>query len=462
MHTPKLTQFKFIQTLLEAGGEVYLVGGNVRDYLLKIPHNDYDFLVRKIDYARLEKLLKPFGWVNRVGKTFGILKLRSRSEPDLEIDISLPRIEKSTGTGHRDFEVDFDPELTVEHDLSRRDFTINAMALNVETKEIIDPFGGQKDLKAKLIRQVFKEAFKEDPLRLLRAIQFAARFKFRIEKETLAKIKKHAALIKTVSRERIIEEVKKLFTAPKPSRGFDLMRETGLLPHIFPSIHKMIGVKQPMKKNEDVYQHTMKVLDAARSATELEKPGEINIMFAALLHDAGKPKTAGFDEGKNRTSFYGHQNVSRGIARKWLNEFRAPTVGVDIPKVLKLIHNHMFETKAFFSDRAVRRFISKVGKENIFDLIDLRIADKKGGRFPQAMKGVIKLRERIRDEIKRKPPFGPKDLAVNGHDIINLGFPAGPIIGKIQKFLVEKVLDEPELNTKEELVKMIGENFSDS
>lgn len=455
-----IRDLKFLADIEKRGGEVYLVGGNVRDLFLGVEHKDFDLLVRLLSYETLTQVLKTYGWVGQVGKSFGILKFRPRDANGIEFDFSLPRTEVSTGTGHRDFNVEFDQNLPIEADLGRRDFTINAMALELKTGALIDPHGGQEDLEKKTLRQVFAGTFEEDPLRLLRAVQFAARFNLEIEPVTKEGMKQHAGLIATISRERIITEVKKLFSAERPSRGFDLMRETGLLDPLFPFVSKMIGVEQPMKKNEDVYQHTMKVIDAARSAKEMEKAGDPDLLFAALLHDAGKPKTKRFDRKKNKTTFYGHQIVSKKIAARWLDENRASVIGLDIDKILSLVENHMFETKAFYSDRAIRRFVNKIGPDRIFDLIDLRIADKKGGRFPDSMKGILNLRSRIRDEINKKPPFGPKDLALNGHDIITLGFRPGPIIGEIQRFLVEKVLDEPGLNTREMLEKIVRENFS--
>lgn len=452
-------QFPFIDDLIRRGGEVYLVGGSVRDYLLKTDHKDLDLLVRKIPYASLIDILKKKGGVAAVGKLFGVIKFSPFTHDGLIFDIALPRIEKSTGTGHRDFEVDFDPELPVERDLARRDFTINSMALNLATGDIVDPFGGQKDLAGRILRQVFLEAFVEDPLRLLRAVQFAARFELTIDPETLTAMKRHAPLISTVSRERIIEEIRKLLLARRPSLGFDLMRETGILPIVFPFVHNMIGILQPMKENEDVYQHTMKVLDAARSCPDMEQPGDLEVTFAALLHDAGKPGTRGYDPKKKKTTFYGHQIVSKKIARRWLNDYRVSCIGVNTDRILNLIENHMFETKHYYTERAIRRFINKIGPDDIFKLIDLRIADRQGGKFPRSLKGVYRLREKIKEEMEKKPPFGPKDLAINGHDIMNLGFKPGPIIGKIQKFLIEKALDEPTLNEKEKLIELIKKNF---
>lgn len=461
MKRPHPPHLSFIKSLIKAGGEVYLVGGNVRDYFLNIKHKDHDLLVRKLSYTKLVKLLKSMGRVATVGKSFGVIKFHPKNDPEHEFDFSLPRVEKSTGPGHRDFHVDFDPGIPVEQDLARRDFSINAIAINMETDQIIDPFKGREDLEKRILRLVFHEAFVEDPLRILRGIQFAARFHLQVDPETLDLMKKNAPLIKKVSPERVIGEIGKLFMAERPSKGFDLMLETGVLDVLFPFVKKMIGVQQPMKKNEDVYQHTMKVLNASRSAEEMENQGNLEIMFAALLHDAGKPKTVGYDEEKKKTTFYGHQIVSKRIARRWLRDYKASTLGLNTDQVLTLVENHMFETKHYYSDRALRRFVNKVGKENIYKLIDLRIADKKGGRFPGSMKGVLKLKKRIQEELAKKPPFTAKDLAVSGHDIMNLGFKAGPIIGKIQKFLVEKVLDHPELNEKEKLIELVKKNFLD-
>lgn len=458
MQPEKLKSYAFFKTLITQGAEVFLVGGSVRDELLGKSVKDLDLVVRGVAMEDLISALKKHGQTNLVGKSFGVIKFRPKEAVETELDIALPRTEVSVGTGHKEFEVNFDPQLPLEEDLRRRDFTINAIAQNLSTGELVDPFGGQKDLAAGLIRTVFEASFREDPLRLLRAVQFAARLKFKIEERTFDEMRQHAGLIRTVAKERIIEEVRKLFLAEKPSVGFDLMRDTGLLQSVFPDVYQMIGVTQPNKNNEDVYTHTMKVLNAARAAEELDKPGNLEIMFAALFHDAGKPKTRRADaEDEKRVTFYNHQLVSTGIAWRWLKDFRATTIGLDPSHVCHLVKHHMFETKEFHNDRALRRFINKVGKDNVMDLLDLRLADKKGGRFPQKVYGIMKLREKIREEIEKKPPFTPKDLALNGHDIMELGFKPGPVIGEIQKFLMDKVLDEPELNTKETLTRLIEE-----
>lgn len=448
----------FIDQIHQAGGKVFEVGGTVRDALLGIPHKDKDLLVTGIPYPKLKKRLQALGRVLEVGKVFGVLKFRPEGE-DQEYDIALPRVEKSTGSGHRDFNVQFDESLPVELDLQRRDFTLNAMAKNLKTGELVDPFGGKQDLEKRLLRQVFAETFEEDPLRLLRAIQFAARFGLEIEPLTFESIKRHAHLIETVSPERIIEEIGKLFRAEKPSVGFYLMKDTDLLRHIFPELHRTIGVEQPNKVARDVFDHTMMVLDAARNCPDLGSPGDLEVMFASLFHDIGKPDTKAYNKELRRITFYGHQVVSTRMARKWLKRYRANMLGINTDNILSLVYNHMFETKSFYTEKAIRRFIHKIGKDLIFKLLDLRLADKKGGAFPDKFKGLLKLKERIIEELEKKPPFGPKDLAIDGYNLMKLGYPEGPILGKILKDLVEVVLDDPTKNTRESLEEHVLSHY---
>jgi len=445
----------FQKEILKSGGKIYEVGGAVRDRFLNRFHKDSDYIVTGIPIDELSKILKKFGNVAFVGKSFGVLKFTPSDEPGVIHDVAIPRKEVSTGDGHRDFKVTFDHRLPVEVDLARRDFTINAMARDLETGTITDPFNGKSDLKKNLLKQVFKEAFREDPLRLLRAVQFAARFELEIEDETFECMKKYAPLIKTVSGERIAEELKKLFSARKPSRGFEIMLETGLLQNVLPELAACVGIKQD--KGHDVFRHIMIVLDAAAGDKLIDHRGDIDLMFAALLHDVGKAKTVRYVEEQKRIAFFGHQIVSKRIAAKKLNGLKTTTVGVNVSAVLTLIENHMFETKSFYTDRAIRRFVAKVGKDLILKLIDLRIADNRGGKYPGGVQGVLKLKKRIIEELEKKPPFGPKDLAINGHDLMEIGVKPGPKMGNIIKRLVEVVLDDPVLNTKEKLLELAGE-----
>lgn len=438
------------KSIHDAGGEIYEVGGTVRDELLGIPIKDRDFLVTGVPIEQLSQLLKPFGGVAFVGKSFGVLKFSPFSENGPVFDIAIPRREVSTGSGHKDFNVDYDHNLPVEIDLARRDFTVNAIAKNIRTNKYTDPFDGRGDIKKGILKQVFAQAFEEDPLRLLRAVQFVARFGLKIEEETYVAMQKRAGLITTVSDERIAEEVRKLFLARKPSVGFDLMKECGLLPLVFPEIAATVGIEQD--KGHDVYRHTMIVLDAAAGDELIDNRGDLELMFAALLHDVGKAKTARFVPEQKRIAFFGHQIVSKRMAKKRLEKLKATTLGLDVGNVLNLIENHMFETKAFYSEKAIRRFIAKIGKEQILKLIDMRIADNRGGKYPGGVHGVLKLKKKIVEELGRKPPFGPKDLAVNGHDLMELGIKAGPKMGNVIKQLVDLVLDDPALNTKEQLL----------
>ncbi|MBU4484247.1 HDIG domain-containing protein [bacterium] len=442
----------FTLEIINAGGNIFEVGGTVRDRLLKRELKDRDYLVTGVPMDTLIAILKPFGKVALVGKFFGVIKFSPHKETGLTYDIAIPRKEISTGVKHKDFQVAFDHTLPVEEDLGRRDFTINAMAWNIESKKLVDPFNGEKDLKDNLLRQVFDNAFLEDPLRLLRAVQFTTRFNLEIEDRTLESMRQHADLIKTVSGERISFELEKLLRAPKPSIGFEIMRKTGIIHHLFPELEAIIGIQQDKQPKDDVWNHTMKVLDAARADKELLGPGDMEVMIATIFHDTGKARTKRFIEDQQRVAFFGHQIVSKRMARKKLEELKINCIGVDPKNILKLIENHMFDTKSYFSERAIRRFINKIGEDLIFKLMDLRLSDNRGGKYPAGIKGVLKLRKRIKEELDKKPPFGPKDLAIGGKDIMGLGIPEGPGIGGIIKQLVEVVLDDPKMNTREQLL----------
>jgi len=260
-------------------GQIYEVGGAVRDRLLSrtIEAKDRDYLVCGIPYTNLSKLLRNYGKVDLVGRSFGVIKFtQKRGNAPFTFDISLPRKEFSTGVGHKDFKVSFDPSLGVEEDLTRRDFTINAIALSLDSKELIDPLNGQLDLEKRQIRMVSPQAFPEDPLRMLRAIQFAARLEFIIEPLTLAAIKENASLIQSVSVERISEELNKLLVrAKEPSVGFRLLQETGLLKEILPELEETVDVYQPGGYHKyDVFEHILHMID--------ETPPKLHMRLTAM------------------------------------------------------------------------------------------------------------------------------------------------------------------------------------
>lgn len=444
-----------IDAIYASGGKVYEVGGVVRDRLLGHAAKDADLLVTGVAAAELRALLERFGTVHLVGQSFGVLKFQPEGHTGEAIDVALPRREISTGQGHRDFDVSFDHTLPVEVDLGRRDFTVNAIAQEMKTGELVDPHGGRKDLEARRLRMVFERAFEEDPLRILRGIQFAARLKLVVEPATREAMKRAAPLVASLSAERVVQELKKLLLAEVPSTGFYLMREVGVMKLILPELEALSGVLQPGKeKVGDAFDHTLKVLDAARADAALEYPGDVTLMLAALFHDLGKATTAKQEEG-GRLTFHGHQFVSKKLARRRMDQLKISQMGVNQDEILTLVENHMFDTGPAFTDKALRRFARKIGVPLVFKQIDLRIADNRGGAHPHNIKKPLNLRRRIREELERKAPFGLKDLAINGNDLIEHGYQPGPKIGQKLNELLELVLDEPALNTREELLKRI-------
>jgi len=309
---------KVIQEILSRGN-LFEVGGCVRDSLLgmRAAEKDHDYLVTGIAFEDLVDLLKRHGHADLVGKSFGVIKFAPRREeegPPPTFDLALPRREFSTGAGHRDFQVDFDHSLSVEDDLARRDFTINAIARDLRNNTLIDPFDGQGDLKRGVIRMLAPDTFRDDPLRMLRAIQFAARFEFNIEPQTFMAISANANLIGTVTSERIQEELNKLLTkAKKPSRGFMLMRETGLLTHILPELEAGVGVEQPGGYHAyDVFIHSVLTVD--------HLPPRLHLRLAGLLHDIAKPMCK--EVQADRARFYGHDARGARMAEELLTRLR--------------------------------------------------------------------------------------------------------------------------------------------
>jgi tRNA nucleotidyltransferase (CCA-adding enzyme) len=432
-----------------AKGKIYEVGGAVRDKYISpiLPDKDKDYLVTGIPLDELCFLLKEFGKVDLVGKSFGVIKFLpfKRFEGETVFDIALPRKEYSTGPGHKDFKVNYDHKLKVEDDLNRRDFTINAMAEDLSTGKLVDPLNGKNDIKKGLIRITNPDSFKDDPLRMLRAIQFAARFEFQLEGVTLASLKQNAELISTISPERIQEELNKLLLKAKyPSSGFRLMQSTGLLEKILPELAASVGVDQPGGYHaHDVFEHSILTADSA--------PRELVIRLAALLHDVSKPETRELTKEGGAT-FYGHEKKGSRVARRVLQRLRYSNQIID--QVSLLVDKHMFTTGV--TDKGVRRLIRRMGQELIFPLLDLRRADVvaqgKGGNTQD----VDELEERIKLEIEKKPPFGLRDLAINGNDIMStFKIEPSPLVGQILNYLLELVLDNPETNEKEKLLKEV-------
>ncbi len=436
-------------------GRIFEVGGCVRDSLLNHPpkHKDYDYLICGIPFDYLKVMLKQFGRVDLVGRSFGVIKFTDYSQKDSEastVDISLPRSEKSTGTGHTDFEVNFDHTLPVEDDLKRRDFTINAIARSLTDKNIIDPFDGQSDLKNKIIRMVSPDSFSEDPLRMMRAIQFASRFEFEIEPVTYQSLKDNVDLIGTISSERIAEELNKmLLLANKPSIGLRLMEETGLLEKIIPEMIPAVDCQQPGGYHAyDVFEHIIRMVDACAP--------RLSLRLAALFHDITKPRHK--QKTETGASFYGHESSGAKVARKVLRRLRYSND--TIRDVSVLVERHMFTTDV--GPKGLRRFIRRVGQRLIPDLLDLRRADVIAQGMGGTTEDVDEMQLAIKAEIDRKAPFGRSDLAINGRTIRKLHkLEESPLIGAIIDYLLEKVLDNPDENEPEILNRHVSEYLND-
>jgi tRNA nucleotidyltransferase (CCA-adding enzyme) len=428
-------------------GRLYEVGGCVRDALLYRLEEvkDRDYLVCGIPYERLTEILKRHGRVDLVGRSFGVIKFTPFGGA-ATYDVALPRRERSTGPAHTDFDVDFDPSLAVETDLSRRDFSINAIARDLTDGALIDPFHGQRDLHDRIIRMVAAESFTEDPLRMLRAAQFAARFEFTVEPVTLAALTANASLIATVSPERIAEEMNKMLTrAARPSIGLRLMQETGLLQYILPELEPTVGCDQPGGYHAyDVFEHTLRIIDAC--------PPRLHLRLAALFHDITKPRHKRPTE--DGATFYGHEVSGAETAKQVLKRLRYST---DIIRdVTVLVERHMFTTDV--GPKGLRRFIRRVGQRLIPDLLDLRRADVVAQGMGGTTGDVDRMEEAIREEIERKAPFSRSDLAVNGQAIMTaFHLDASPLIGEVLNHLLEKVLDDPAENQPDILLRHAGE-----
>jgi len=470
------------EKLESAGYEAYLVGGCVRDMLMGSTPKDWDIATN----AKPEEILKLFPdsvYENQFG-TVGVkseprinadqnadkrgssrikkISVDQRGNPRESalnvIEVTTFRLEgKYTDKRHPD-EIKF--AKTIEEDLGRRDFMVNAMALRVNTnpqmhtnatnkRGLIDPFSGQKDLEAKLIRAVGdpEKRFSEDALRLMRAVRFAVQLNFSIERKTESAIKKHAGLLEMIAKERIRDEFIKIIMTPRAKQGIELLEELGLLKYIVPELREGIGVGQNKHHIYTVWEHNLRALDYAVSENY-----SLEIRLASLLHDVGKPKTKAGD-GPDST-FYNHDIVGAKMAAKALDRLVFPK---DITeKVAHLVRFHLFYYNVGeVSEAGVRRFIRRVGPEYIDDLLKIREADRIGSGVPKAVPYKLRHLQFMIEKVKADP-ISPKMLKVNGEEVMEiLGIPPGPKVGQILGVLLEEVIDEPQKNTKENLESRI-------
>ena len=434
IHPPRAL-FEFAKVLEEAGKKCYLVGGAVRDYLLGREVSDFDAATD----ARPEEVVRLYRRVIPTGIKHGTVTVHWKG---LEVEVTTFRTESSYADGRHPDEVAF--ASTIGEDLSRRDFTINAMAFDLSDNSLLDPHGGREDLARRLIRAVGDplERFREDGLRPLRAIRFAAQLGFEVEATTLAAIGSSIDRFRLVSAERVREELMKTLLAERPSRGLRLLEATGLLAEICPELAACRGVEQRGMHVYDVLDHLYACVDAA--------PPESAMRLAALLHDVAKPAAKVERPGEDPT-FYRHEELSAKAAEAFMKRLRLPNTFID--EVVHLIRCHMFSYDDAWSDAAVRRFIARVGPEHLPSLFSLRIADGTAiiGR-PVDPRSLDPLRARIERVIAAKEAFGLGDLAVKGADLASVGVPSGPKMGMMLKELLETVIDDPTLNERERLL----------
>jgi len=438
------------QVLSSAKFENYLVGGCVRDLLIARAPKDWD-LTTIATPEEITPLFEDTFYENDYG-TVGVVNQTPREENLRVIEITPFRIESEYSDFRRPDKVEWGT--TLEEDLKRRDFTMNALAYDIQNEKIIDLFDGQKDIDKKLIRTVGKpeERFSEDALRMLRALRFASELGFMIEHETQEAILKNAALLGHISKERIRDELTKIVMSNSPAFALDSAARLGLLEYISPEFLKGIGMEQNQAHAFTVWEHLLRSLEHAA-----KKNFPLHVRLAALFHDIAKPHTRKWQN--EQWTFYGHDVVGARIARNVLTDLKFSRDIID--KVVKLVRWHMF-----FSDTeeislsAVRRMVRNVGPDLIWDLMSVRAADRIGTGRPKESPYRLRKYHSMIEEVMRDP-ISVKQLKVGGEEIMKLtGAPAGPHIGFILEILLSEVLDEPNKNETVYLENRVKELYA--
>lgn len=427
--------------------ENFLVGGCVRDLLLNRKPKDWD-ITTVATPEEITPLFENTFYENDYG-TVGIVNETPREESLRVIEVTPYRVESEYSDHRRPDKVEWGK--TLEEDLKRRDFTMNALAYDTEKEELIDLFEGQKDIERKLIRTVGDAStrFKEDALRMLRALRFAAELNFALSEETLAAIVEHKDLLAHISKERIRDELVKIVMSENPSIALGLATKLGLLKYITPEFEKGVGMEQNAAHAYTVWEHLLRSLDHTA-----KKNFPLHVRIAALLHDIAKPHTREWKN--NQWTFYGHDVVGAKIAKNILNDLKFPKELID--KVTKLVRWHMF-----FSDTeeitlsAVRRMVRNVTPELIWDLMSVRAADRIGTGRPKESPYRLRKYHSMIEEVMRDP-ISVKQLHVSGEDIMKLTETGpGPMVGFILEILLSEVLEDPTLNNRAHLEARVHE-----
>lgn len=428
-----LNKEEVLGRLEKAGYESYLVGGFVRDRIMGRASSDVD-IATKARPNQIEEVFKDFKIID-VGKNFGTIRVIGHGQ---EYEITTFRKDFSYKDKRRPGQVVFADK--IESDLERRDFIINAMALR--NNELIDPFGGQNDIKEKIIRAVGNphERISEDYLRALRAVRFAANLGFDIEMNLQEAIRKNYKNLAYISVERQAAELDKILIGPDPARGIRLLDKLGLLEEIFPEVSAMVGFDQHSPHHYlDCFDHSLKVLEGT--------PPDLATRLAALFHDTGKPATFFLDEDGNGR-FFGHQKISQEIAEKRLKYLKYPKKIIEDVGIL--ISRHMDSSNPY-TEKSVARLLRRLGEDNLKRLFDLQEADILA-TVHDDISNIEKGRILLKEILERKPVLSRKDLAINGKDLIGLGFEQGPLLGEILKEIERRVFEENLKNDRETLL----------
>ena len=437
--------------LRDGGFEAWVVGGAVRDLLRGSPAKDFDVATS----AQPAEVTRIFGRKRTIptGEKHGtVTVLTERGGEKEQVEVTTYRGEGAYSDGRRPDAVVF--VRTLDEDLKRRDFTMNAIAYDPLADKLADPYGGQRDLAARLIRAVGDplERFLEDGLRAMRAVRFAAQLEFAIDAATERAIPDAIDVFRKVSAERVRDELVKILAARKPSIGLELMRTTGLLGATIPELLEGVGVHQNRFHAHDVWQHTLAAVDA----TELAGTPPWLVRFAALLHDVAKPRTAApKEDSPSENTFYRHETVGAAMADEICRRLKLANDERDT--IVNLVGNHMFWYTPEWSDGTVRRFISRVGVEHLDALFALRAGDVRArGHKEEPGVEVDELKARVAEELRKESALKVTDLAVGGADVMEvLGCKPGPIIGDVLRALLERVLDDASLNDRDTLRALI-------
>ncbi len=432
--------------LKDAGFEAYAVGGCVRDLLMERVPADWD-ITTNASPKDIQRLFPHSFYENKFGTVTVVAD--NKKESLKQVEVTPYRTDISYSDKRHPDAVVF--VRSIEEDLKRRDFTINALALSLETHRIIDLFGGGEDIENKLIRAVgnAEERFKEDALRLLRAARLATRLDFDIEPVTASAIAKHAGLLRFVAAERMRDELSKLLMSDMPERGLEILRELHLLPFVMQELEEGYGVGQNKHHIYTVWEHNLRALQYAA-----EKKWPFEVRMAALLHDVAKPRCKKGD-GPDST-FYGHDVVGARMAIQMLERLVYPKQFIE--KTAKLVRYHLFYYNVDeVTESSVRRLIARVGLEDMEDLIRVRICDRIGSGVPKAEPYKLRHFRFLVDKLSRDP-ISVKMLRIKGDDVMKLAdIPPGPKVGFLLNILLEEAIDDPALNQKQKLEKRVKE-----